>query len=160
MADPRELEARLAALEDIEAIKRLKYRYWRCLDLKLFDELGECFTDDATVNYSGGQYRFTGRAAIMEFLRGALGPESGSIGFHHGHQPEIDLTGPTTARGTWALHNYFFNERQNRCVRIAAFYDDEYAKTAGAWRIQHTGYRLVFHEEWRRDEPGSVRRLA
>ncbi len=34
-----DLEARIRRLEDIGAIERLKYRYWRCLDLKLWDEL-------------------------------------------------------------------------------------------------------------------------
>ncbi|HZP41402.1 MAG TPA: nuclear transport factor 2 family protein [Candidatus Binatia bacterium] len=160
MVELGDIEARLRALEDLEAIKRLKYRYWRCLDLKQFDALADCFTEDATASYSDGRYRFAGREAIVAFLRDALGPASGSVGFHHGLQPEIELTGLATARGTWALHNYFFNERQNRGVRIAAFYDDEYAKQAGVWRLRHTGYRAVFHEEWRRDEPGRVTRLA
>src|SRR4051794_33746924 len=38
-------------LVELELIKRLKYRYIRCLDLKLFDEVGECFVDDATASY-------------------------------------------------------------------------------------------------------------
>jgi bile-acid 7alpha-dehydratase len=160
MTHPHDLEARLTALEDLEAIRQLKYRYWRCLDTKRFDELTECFAEEATANYGSGQYRFTGRAAIMAFLRQVLGPDSGAVGFHHGHQPEITLTGPTTARGTWALHNYFFNEGQNRCVRIAAFYEDEYVKIGGAWRLQHTGYTTVLHEEWKRDDLASLRRVA
>ena len=160
MADLRDIDARLGALEDLEAIKVLKHRYWRFLDLKRFDELAELFTENATASYSGGQYRFTGRDAIMAFLREALGPATGAVGFHHGLQPEIELTGPTTARGVWALHNYFFNEQQNRCVRIAAFYEDEYVKQGGVWRLQHTGYQPVFHEEWRRDDPRTVRRIA
>ena len=44
-----ELERRIQALEDVEAIKRLKHRYWRCLDLKLWDELAGCFAPDASV---------------------------------------------------------------------------------------------------------------
>ena len=51
---PREehmdLEARIRQLEDVAAIERLKYRYWRCLDLKLWDELAGCFTDQATAD--------------------------------------------------------------------------------------------------------------
>ena len=160
MTDPQDIEARLRALEDVEAIKRLKYRYWRCLDLKRFDELAECFAADATASYAGGQYRFGSRDEIMRFLRQVLGPESGSVGFHHGHQPEIELTGATTAHGAWALHNYFFNQAQNRCVRIAAFYEDDYVKVNGAWKLKHTGYTLVFHEEWKRDELPSLRLVA
>jgi len=57
MADLAELEARIRRLEDIEAIRRLKYKYFRCLDSKLWDEFAECFTEDATTSYSDGQYR-------------------------------------------------------------------------------------------------------
>jgi hypothetical protein len=160
MANPTDLEARIRALEDLEAIKRLKYRYWRCLDLKRWDELAGCFTDDATVDYGGGTYRFQGVDAIMRFLRESLGAHTGALGSHHGHHPEIELTGETTARGTWALDNYLFNAAQKRSVRIAAFYHDEYVKLGGTWRIQHTGYTYVFHEEWSRDDTPSLRLLA
>ena len=89
--------------------------------------------------------------------RGALGRESGHIGVHHGHQPEIELVGPSEARGTWALYNYMFNLKQNRGIRIGAYYDDTYVKLAGAWKFQHIGYRTLFHEEWKRDEIASLR---
>ena len=35
-----------ADLVEIELIKRLKYRYMRCLDQKLWDEMAETLTDD------------------------------------------------------------------------------------------------------------------
>jgi len=160
MADLAELERRLGALEDIEAIKRLKHRYWRCLDLKLWDEMIGCFTDDATVDYGGGRYRFAGVDAIMRFLRDSLARESGALGYHHGHHPEIELTGETTARGVWALDNYLFNVAQKRGVRIAAYYGDEYVKVGGEWKIRYTGYTYVFHEEWSRDDTPSLRLVA
>src|SRR6266478_2905562 len=99
MADPTNLERRIQALEDIEAIKRLKHRYWRCLDLKLWDELAGCFAPDASVDYGEGRYRFQGVEAIMRFLTQSLGRESGALGVHHGGHPEIELTGATTAHG-------------------------------------------------------------
>ena len=160
MMDATDLERRIRALEDIEAIKQLKYRYWRCLDLKLWDEMAGCFTPDATVDYGGGAYRFTGVASILGFLRESLGRETGALGYHHGHHPEIELTGNTTARGIWALDNYLFNPGRKRGVRIAAYYRDEYLKTDGTWRIRHTGYTYVFHEEWSRDDTPSLRLLA
>jgi hypothetical protein len=159
--DPiQDLAARVAALEDLEAIKRLKHRYFRCLDLKRWDELGECFAADATVDYGDGRYRFRGVPAIVDFLRGALGRESGAIGVHHGHHPEIERTGETTARGTWALYNYFFKAAEKRAVRLAAYYHDEYVRVDGAWRIRHTGYTTIFHEEWSRDDTPSLRLLV
>jgi hypothetical protein len=160
MTQVGDLERRLCALEDIEAIKRLKYRYWRCLDLKLWAELATCFVADATVSYGEGQYSFQGVEAIMSFLREALGRESGSVTIHQGHHPEIELTSETTAKGTWALYNYMFNEPQKRGIRIGAFYHDGYVKAGGEWRLQHTGYTYVFHEEWNRDDQPSLRLLA
>ncbi len=154
-----DLERRIQALEDVEAIKRLKYRYWRHLDLKQWDELAACFAADAAVSYGDGRYRFAGVDAIMRFLRESLGRETGSVTIHHGHHPEIELTGQATARGRWALYNYLFNDAQHRGVRIGAFYDDEYVKLAGEWKLQSVGYTTVFHEEWSRDDLPSRRVL-
>ena len=152
-----ELERRIQALEDVEAIKRLKHRYWRCLDLKLWDELAGCFAPDASVDYGEGRYRFQGVEAIMRFLTQSLGRESGALGVHHGGHPEIELTGATTAHGSWALYNYLFNPRQQRGVWIGAYYHDDYVKLDEGWKIQRTGYTYLFHEEWSRADLPSLR---
>ena len=160
MADIQDLERRLQALEEIEAIKRLKYRYWRHLDLKQWDELATCFAPDATVRYGEGKYTFHGVDAIMAFLRESLSRERGSVTIHHGHHPEIELTGATTATGTWALYNYMYNVKQNRTIRIGAYYHDDYVKRGGAWVFQQIGYTYLFHEEWKRDDLPSLTVLA
>lgn len=158
--DDTSLERHIQALEDIEAIKRLKYRYWRCLDLKLWDELAGCFATDARVSYGEGQYSFEGVDAIMKFLRESLGRERGSVTLHHGHHPEITLTGETTATATWALDNYMFNLKQDRGVRIGAYYHDECAKLGGGWKFTSIGYRYIFHEEWKRSDLPSLHLVA
>ena len=140
-------------LHEIEAIKRLKYRYMRCLDLKLWDEMKSCFTPEATSAYSGGKYSYHGRDEILGFFRGAMGPEM--ITSHHVHHPEIELTGETTARGTWALEDTVIHTGQQFTLRGAAFYHDEYVKRGGAWRIAHTGYERVYEEiQTRKDVKG------
>jgi len=156
MTDIADLERRLAAIEDIEAIKRLKYRYWRHLDLKQWDDLAVCFAADASVSYGAGKYDFQGVDAIMGFLREALSRERGAVTVHHGHHPEIDLTGATTATGTWALYNYMYNVKQNRGIRIGAYYNDRYIKVGSTWKFQHIGYHYIFHEEWKRDDIPSL----
>ncbi len=35
----------------MEGIRNVKHKYWRCLDLKLFDEPAECFAEDAVADY-------------------------------------------------------------------------------------------------------------
>lgn len=152
---PTDLEHRIQRLEDIEAIKQLKYRYWRHLDLKQWDELAALFVPEATVCYSSGTYEFAGVEAIMRFLRESLGQERGSVTIHHGHHPEIAVAGDT-ATGTWALYNYMYNVRENRGIRIGAYYQDRYVRVAGEWKFAHIGYQSLFHEEWKRDELASL----
>lgn len=135
----------MGTLEEIEAIKQLKYRYFRCLDCKRWDEMAEVFTADATCAYDSGKYSYSGREAIVTFLRGALGSAS-VISMHQGHSPEIVLEGPDAAKATWYLEDYLIFSEANTRLRGAAFYHDEYRKDAGVWRIKHTGYVRSFEE--------------
>jgi hypothetical protein len=62
----------------LESIRQAKYRYLRCVDLKLWDELADTFTPDATADYGtpalGEPLRLSGRDAIVAFMRKSLGP--------------------------------------------------------------------------------------
>jgi SnoaL-like domain len=146
-------------LQELEAIKRLKYKYLRCLDQKRWTELDECFTEDATAAYGDGKFSFAGRAKIMEFLRGALGPAS-MISSHRVHQPEIDLTSATTATGTWALEDTVIETSANITIRGAAFYTDTYVKVGGAWKIASTGYARTYEEVVSRADTPSLKLTA
>lgn len=132
-------------LVEIEEIKRLKYRYVRLLDLKEWDELADCLTEDAIAAYGGGEYACQGREAIMEFLRSNLSGTS-MLTSHKVHQPEIDLTGPDTARGVWGLEDIVVSTEFGVTIRGSAFYTDEYLKVDGSWRIAYTGYKRVYEE--------------
>lgn len=141
-------------LHELEAIKRLKYRYLRCLDQKRWEELADCFTPDARSSYADGRHAFTGRDAIVAFLREAMGAPS-FLSSHRVHHPEIELTGPDTATGVWALEDTVIETRAGITIRGAAFYSDEYVKQDGTWRIRSTGYERTYEEvESRRDRPG------
>ena len=141
-------------LIEIEEIKRLKYKYMRCLDQKLWDEIAECFAPDATAAYSSGQYAFEGSGAIVEFLRKSMGSETFHSS-HRVHHPEIELLSETRATGTWALEDTVIHTTQDFTLRGAAFYRDEYAREGGQWKIAHTGYERIFEEMHpRKDIPG------
>ncbi len=150
---------REAAQREIEAIKRLKYRYARCLDLKLWEEMRSCFTEDAACAYDSGKYSFSGREQIVDFLRSALG-SSPRISCHHVHQPEIDLTGRSTAVGIWALEDLVIDTAVELVVRGAAYYRDEYAKGGNEWKIRFTGYERTFEEVFSRADIASLRLTA
>ena len=134
-------------LHEIEAIKRLKYQYLRCLDLKQWEEMAECFTDDARAAYGDGKYSFAGRNHIIQFLRDALGSPT-RITSHRVQQPEIDLTSTTTATGVWALDDVVIDTQSNSTIRGAAFYRDDYVKIGDRWKINVTGYQRIFEERF------------
>lgn len=130
-------------LAEVEGIKRLKYKYVRCLDQKLWDDIATCFVPEATASYGGGAYVFEGRDAILTFLRDSMGSES-FLSSHVVSQPEIELTGPDTATGVWKLEDVAILVDLGITVRGAAFYSDEYVKVDGDWKIRATGYKRSF----------------
>jgi hypothetical protein len=136
----------LAELADIEAIKQLKHAYFRLLDSKRFEELGQLFVEDATTSYEGGKYAHRGRDEVVSFLSDSLGDRS-IVHEHLGHHPEIVLTGSTTATGSWYLHDRVIVQAVDFELGGTAVYRDEYEKVDGAWRIRHTGYERVYEEQ-------------
>jgi len=149
----------LAALEEIH---RLKYRYLRCVDLKLWDEIADVFTPGATVDYGtlalGQPVRLTGRDEIVAFLRGKLGP--GIITVHSAGQPEIDIDGDQ-ASGTWSFEDTVIATGYRVLIKGAAFYQDRYARGGdGWWRISHTGYVRTYEVMMSLDDAPSLKLTA
>lgn len=146
----------MSNFDDLEAIRQLKYRYFRALDCKDWPALAETLTDDATTAYDNGRYAFAGREAILGFLRDALGSPR-VISMHHGHHPEIEITGDGQARGTWYLEDMVIFRDANTVLRGGAFYSDEYVRIDGQWKIRSTGYERTFEEIETRETPLQVR---
>ena len=131
-------------LEDIELIKQLKYRYCRCIDMANLDELKTLFTEDASVRYQGGSYLFEaqGRDKILEAIGYAF--HSQAIAFHHVNHPEIEVTSPTEARGTWYLKDWFLNLKDKVITDGSALYKDTYVKQGGKWLIKRATYERIY----------------
>jgi ketosteroid isomerase-like protein len=130
---------------ELEDIRRLKYAYFRTLDLKQFDELGALLTEDATASYEDGQTVLEGRDAIVSWLRQALA-DPGIVTEHHGHHPEITFSSDAEARGTWYLQDRVIVPAADLEIGGTAFYEDRYRRSGEGWRIAHTGYTRVFEE--------------
>ena len=54
---------------ELEAIRRLKYAYFRTLDLKQFDDLGALLTEDVTASYEDGKTVLEGRGRHRHLAR-------------------------------------------------------------------------------------------
>jgi hypothetical protein len=137
--------ASLEDLVDIEAIKAVKYAYFRLLDSKQFDQLGLLLTDDVTTSYESGTYSHNGPEEVVSFLSTSLG-DTGIVHEHLGHHPEISLAGEGTAVGYWYLHDRVVVPALDFELGGTAIYRDEYRKVNGTWKISHTGYDRVYEE--------------
>ena len=131
-------------LEDIELIKRLKHAYCRCIDTANIAELKTLFTEDASVLYIGGTYRFEaqGRDKIIDALENAFHSEA--VAFHSVLHPEIDVLSDTEATGTWYLHDWFLDKRHKIATEGSALYKDKYLKRDGRWQIHYASYERVY----------------
>jgi uncharacterized protein (TIGR02246 family) len=119
-------------VDDIEAIRQLKARYFRTMDTKDWDAMRTLFADGVVVDTteSGGP-AITGADEFVAFLRDTL---ADAITTHHGHMPEIEVTSETTATGIWALHDVIKWPGGTR-MEGSGHYHENYEKVAGEWRI-------------------------
>ncbi len=148
--------------DTLEEIRQVKYRYLRCVDTKLWDEIGDTFTEDATVDYGtmayGKPLKMNGREEIVAFFRDNLGPEILTV--HAAGQPEITVDGDT-ATGIWSFTDTVIATRYRMVVTGAAFYHDRYERgTDGRWRIAHTGYVRTYEAMMSLDDLPSYKLIA
>jgi uncharacterized protein (TIGR02246 family) len=128
-------------LLELEAIKRLKARYFRCMDTKDWDAWAQVFTEDATLEFDlavstlgrpgNPAPRLAGRDAIVRQVSRDLATTET---VHHGHMPEIELLSDTQARGIWAMEDIVDYGGHN-VIRGFGHYHETYAKRDGQWRI-------------------------
>jgi hypothetical protein len=131
-------------LEDIELICRVKYRYWRAIDMGHIEEVRDLLTEDVRVDFVGGSYRWQmeGRDVFLAALTQAFNPQTISV--HTGHHPEIDVLTHTTAKGVWYLTDTFVHLAENIVTEGSALYRDEYLKVDGVWRIKVSTYERIY----------------
>ncbi len=119
-------------MDDVEAIKQLKARYFRTMDTKDWAGMRQVFTDDFVMDITdAGGGVVTGADAFLTFLQKTL---AGAVTVHHGHMPEIHLTSPTTATGIWALQDVIVWPDGTR-LHGYGHYHETYAREDGTWRI-------------------------
>ena len=134
----------LEQLSDLEEIRQLKARYFRCIDTGNEAELATVFADDVSIDLRGGGYRLqvSGKDNMVNFIASSF--NSDVIAMHHGHTPEIAFTGPDHATGIWYLEDRFINRERNEDTVGSALYRDHYVRTPDGWKVAHSEYDRVF----------------
>jgi uncharacterized protein (TIGR02246 family) len=133
-------------MDDMEAIKQLKARYFRTMDTKDWVTMRQVFTDDVLMDTtdSGGDI-VAGADRFLAFLREVL---DAVVTVHHGHTPEIELTSASSATGIWAMED-MLRWPDGRELHGYGHYHETYEKGDGVWRIKSstlTRLRMDFTE--------------
>ncbi len=126
-------------MDDVDAIKQLKARYFRTMDTKDWAGMRQVFADDVVIDVTeeAGGEPVHGADAFLEFLEPTLTPV---VTVHQGHMPEIELTSETTAKGIWSL-NDLLQFPDGSSMEGWGHYHETYEKIEGAWKI--TSLRLT-----------------
>lgn len=120
-------------MDDVEAIRQLKARYFRTMDTKDWQAMRRVFTDDAVIDTSASWGAvIAGADQFMSFLQETL---SGVITAHYGHMPEITVNSPSTASGIWALEDMLIWPDGSR-MHGYGHYHETYEKIDGTWLIR------------------------
>jgi len=135
------LDERIARLEAIEAVKQLKYRYFRACDRKQPDVVRACFAPGAIDLQYGRIGSFTNRDDMVAVFT-ELACQEHIVEMHHGQNPEVTLTGPNEAAATWGLYYYMIDTRRNVVTQLGGFYDDAYVCIDGEWLISRSHYEV------------------
>lgn len=133
------IEARLQALEDREAIRQLKARYFFCCDRKDPAGMRACFVDGPMHIDYGVVGSFDNADALVKIYT-EIGCQPHMVEMHHGVNPQIELSGADTARGNWSLHYVLIDTRQNQLTQLGGYYEDEFRRTPSGWRISRTRF--------------------
>lgn len=123
-------ERKLRELIEIEAIQKLKARYFVLVDARCWDEFRALFTDDA--EFGGPAFvSSVDTSSLDRFIESSQRNLGAVLTSHHGHTPLIELTRDSAARGLWPFESYAHNKWRNR----RSVYEEEYRKENGRWKI-------------------------
>jgi hypothetical protein len=142
------LESRVETLWAIEQIKLLKSRYFQAVDEKDYETIATLFTADAVIDFSGEPQYHVGHHGVTDGVMDAGscrvfgGAKAGRViatavqdvvTVHQGHDPQIVITGPTTARGRWSLYDML--KFPEETMHGYGYYLEEYQLRDGQWLI-------------------------
>ncbi len=136
------IESRLQRLEDIEAIKQLKYRYFFCCDRKDPAAVRQCFVDGpARIEFGRvGDYE-SADELVAVFTE--LACQQHIVEMHHAQNPQIEVGDDNRATGIWGLYYYMIDTRQNMTTQLGGFYEDQYRRCDDGWRIAASRFTVT-----------------
>lgn len=151
----------LTVLAACEEIKQLKSRYFHGVDEKDWQLLQDTLTEDAVLDFSEEGQHHVGHHGVQagdivpaEWI--VTGAATGThliesivaeiVTVHQGHDPQITITGPDTATGTWSMYDCL--DYGTEVFQGHGYYREEYRRVAGRWKIARLKLTRL-RVEWR-----------
>ncbi len=141
----RQLRGEVDRLSAIEAVKRVKHKYWRSFDTADLEGMASCLHEDVKLSIEAGIYSmcYEGRDAYVQMVK--EGAHADMISHHNGHHPEIDIVSDDEAIGTWYLYDDLWEFRRGMRLFGTAFYRDRYVRCEdGEWRIRYSQFHRLY----------------
>jgi hypothetical protein len=137
--DVTHFERRMRMLEDVEAIRALKSRYFSACDRKDPKGMRACFVDGpCVIDYGVVGVFDTADAVVKVFTEVGCHPHM--VEMHHGANPDIYELELSSAKGRWSLHYFLINTNEKKLTQLAGVYEDEYRRTDTGWKIAKTKF--------------------
>ena len=145
MANLEDLERRIRVLEDIEAIKSMKRNAFLLVDTGKVDDAIDSYAETAVAEF-GPMGSYQGKESIKAFLSTLFSTVRFMV--HQLHDPRIEITSESTAKGTWRLQVMLHMAIDDKAYWVSAYVEDEYVKENGEWKTSRTKDNFEFITEY------------
>lgn len=154
----RDLEARIQALEDTEAIKRVKAKYLYYMDAvhqdpKQAPKVVALFAEDGGFEFPGvGAGK--GTADVASFFSKVF-PGKFTFTMHMVHSPLIEVAGDK-ATGEWYAQVSVTLREGNKAVWSNGKYEDEFVREDGEWKFKKIVWKSIVDAPYEQGWAGST----
>lgn len=141
-----ELKKEVQTLKDIEAIKQLHIRYVNDLTYGEWDDIVECFSEDAVLAVFIGREPIKGKDAIRDTFMNTISKSDK----HSGKEANLTLhplitVDGDTAKGNWVIYFITQPDQSNDAMQlIQGIYDLEWVRENGEWKISYIEWSVRF----------------
>jgi hypothetical protein len=128
------------SIEDIEAIRLARSKYYKAVDERRWDEAVELYSDQASVDFAG-IWKGQTKKGIKQVLLDMVGANT-SATFHCAFLPIVEVEGDTaTAVGYLETHSLPVGseETHSQIGRV----EDQYIKEKGKWKLKRAVYTTL-----------------
>ena len=101
-----------------------------------------CYDEDNFLIDFGFIGEFTDMDAFIGVFK-SLACHPTHVDMHHGTAPEIEMSGPDTAKGRWRMRFKLLETEQKQVQLMSGYYEDEYARVNGEWKMRVSKYTLM-----------------